>query len=243
VIGTDAADAGPRRFMASSGVVPYLDTGDGPAVLLLHDSAASAATWIPFLPLFQGRFRVVAPDVHGRDDVRARSVRELLDHLGIDRYAVVGIGAGGSLAQALAVDDARVDAMVLLGADPLDDLRSQAVRDALGQITFPVLLLWGEDDDVSPADFGEAMNDAMPSSTLGLLPGCGHDLLAEAPETIGPMIAEYLRARFLREPHGHDQKDGVVLLQLERRPPWVGSSGEWAEDEADDWYAVDDEED
>jgi hypothetical protein len=72
-----------------------------------------------------------------------------------------------------------------------------------------------------------------------LLPGCGHFLPEEVPETIGPMLAEYLRARYLMEPHGHDQKEGVVMLQLERRPPWV----DLAADEADDWYVEDEEED
>ena len=48
------------------------------------------------------------------------------------------------------------------------------------------------------------------------------------------MIAGYLRARFLMEPHGHDHNEGVVMLQLERRPPWV----DLAEDEADDWFDV-----
>jgi hypothetical protein len=56
------------------------------------------------------------------------------------------------------------------------------------------------------------------------------------------MIAEYLRARFLREPHGHEQKEGVVMLQLERRPPWVGPPADRADDEVDDWYDVDGEE-
>jgi len=107
------------------------------------------------------------------------------------------------------------------------------------RIAFPVLILWGEDDVFFPATLGERLNEAMPSSTLGLLPGCGHFLPEEVPETIGPMLAEYLRARYLMEPHGHDQKEGVVMLQLERRPPWV----DLAADEADDWYVEDDEED
>lgn len=43
---------------------------------------------------------------------------------------------------------------------------------------------------------------------------------------------------YLRAPHGHaDEKPGVVMLQLERRPPWV----DLAEDEADDWFVDDDE--
>ena len=83
----------------------------------------------------------------------------------------------------------------------------------------------------------ERLNEAIPASTLALLPGCGHYLPEEAPETIGPLITEYLRARYLRVPHAHaDDKEGVVLLQLERRPPWI----DLEEDEKDDWFDVED---
>lgn len=108
----------------------------------------------------------------------------------------------------------------------------------LGAIEAPVLLLWGEDDPVVPAAVGERLNEAMPASALGLLPGCGHFLVEEAIETIGPMISEYLRARYAHAPHGHgDPAAGLVMLQLERRPPWA----DIAEDERDDWFDVDDE--
>ena len=53
------------------------------------------------------------------------------------------------------------------------------------------------------------------------------------------MILEYLRARYLRAPHGHDHAhDGIVRIQLERRPPWV----DLEEDERDEWFEVDGEE-
>lgn len=114
------------------------------------------------------------------------------------------------------------------------DGRGLAGRESeLAAIEAPVLILWGEDDPVYPSKVGERLNAAMPSSTLGLLPGCGHFLVEEAPDTIGPMIAEYLRARYAHAPHGHsDPKDGIVMLQLERRPPWV----DLEEDEHDDWF-------
>jgi hypothetical protein len=125
--------------------------------------------------------------------------------------------------------------MVLLGAPPAD-----AIDDAaLAAFEFPVLLLWGEDDERVPVSVAESLNDAMPTSTLGILPGCGHDLPAEAPATLAPMILEYLRARYLKAPHHHGTGlDGVVQVQLERRPPWV----DLAEDERDPWFDVDDEE-
>jgi pimeloyl-ACP methyl ester carboxylesterase len=110
----------------------------------------------------------------------------------------------------------------------------------LGAIEAPVLLLWGEDDPAYPAEVAERLNDAMPASALGLLPGCGHFLVEEAVETIGPMIAEYLRARYALVPHGHGgTTDGIVMLQLERRPPWV----DLEEDERDEWFDADDDTD
>ncbi|HEY6568139.1 MAG TPA: alpha/beta hydrolase [Actinomycetota bacterium] len=307
-----------HRSVTDAGELAYLDEGDGPVVLLLHGFPTSSALWREFVPLLAGRFRVIAPDLMGSGDslpaegssldlaAHAAAIRSLLTHLDVDRFAAVGHGEGGGVAQLLALDGSGVDALVLIDSVAFDAWPSIEIRDAqqhrpmtpaivettvrsvfdagmahgerlpdevfdaylrpwrtddgaarfvrvlagidgqglegredeLGAIGFPVLILWGEDDPSLPVAVAERLNDAMPSSTLGLLPGCGHLLPEEAPETIGPMIAGYLRARFLMEPHGHDHNEGVVMLQLERRPPWV----DLAEDEADDWF-VDPKED
>lgn len=212
-------------------------TDDRPIVLLLHDGGRAADQWREFVPLLESRFRVLAPDLPAGD------IGATLDHLGTllngERCGVIGHGIGGALAQMLAVAGG-VDAMVLL-----DSPRAEGVGDKdLAAFDFPVLLLWGEDDEVVPVSIAEELNDAIPTSTLGLLPGCGHDLTDEAAVTIAPMILEYLRARYLKQSHsqahGDDAAhthDGVVRIQLERRPPWV----DLEEDERDDWF-VDDEE-
>jgi pimeloyl-ACP methyl ester carboxylesterase len=305
---------GPRaRFPTSGGELAFTDAGEGPAVLLLHGFPLWSYEWRAFIPLFSSRFRVIAPDLLGSGDsekpddapvdIRAQAgyVRELMTGLGIDRYAVVGHGTGGGVAQLLALDGEGVEAMVLLDttasrAWPSDSWRRdqgraadgaqsvelatalartgieagaaspgripEAVVDAyvapfagqpssffrtlnaidgdgladreadLERIEFPVLILWGEDDPFLPPIVGERLNEAMPSSALGLLPGCGHFIVDEAADTIGPLISEYLRARWLHAPHGHGDMDGVVMLQLERRPPWI----DLAEVEADDWF-------
>ena len=213
-------------------------TDDRPIVLLLHDEGRDADQWREFVPLLETRFRVVAPDLPSGD------TRTKLDHVRAEidgeRFGVIGHGAGGALAQTLAAEG-RVEAMVLLDAP-----RAEGVgADLLASFEFPVLLLWGEDDDVVPVSVAEELNDAIPTSTLGLLPGCGHDLTSEAAATIAPMILEYLRARYLKqshaEAHAHDADhahDGVVRIQLERRPPWVDLEA----DERDDWFVEDDEE-
>jgi pimeloyl-ACP methyl ester carboxylesterase len=119
----------------------------------------------------------------------------------------------------------------------LEAHRRAAPEETGGEASFdaPALIMWGEDDPFGAVAEAERLSDSMPSSALGLLPGCGHYLVEEAADTIGPMIHEYLRARYLHTPHGHDDTSGVVRLQLERRPPWV----DLEEDEADDWFDVD----
>jgi pimeloyl-ACP methyl ester carboxylesterase len=214
-------------------------TDDRPIVMLLHDGGRSAEQWREFVPLLESRFRVLAPDLPPGDiDATLDHLETLLDG---ERYGVIGHGTGGALAQTLAARGGGVDAMVLLDAP-----RAEGVADdALASFDFPVLLLWGEDDGVVPVAVAEELNDAIPTSTLGLLPGCGHDITDEAAATIAPMVFEYLRARYLKqshsEAHDHDADhahDGVVRIQLERRPPWV----DLEEDERDDWFVDEDEE-
>ena len=212
-------------------------TDDRPIVLLLHDRGRSAGQWREFVPLLESRFRVAVPDLPANDDDAFEQLEALLDG---ERCGVIGHGAGGALAQSLAVRGG-VDAMVLLDAP-----RAEGVGDGdLASFEFPVLLLWGEDDEVVPVAVAEELNDAIPTSTLGLLPGCGHDLTDEAAATIAPMILEYLRARYLKLSHAEAHADeadhahdGVVRIQLERRPPWV----DLEEDERDDWFVDEDEE-
>jgi pimeloyl-ACP methyl ester carboxylesterase len=212
-------------------------TDDRRIVLLLHDGGRAADQWREFVPLLESRFRVVVPDLAANDDEALEQLETLLDG---ERCGVIGHGAGGALAQSLALRGG-VDAMVLLDAPHAEGVGDED----LASFDFPVLLLWGEDDEVVPVAVAEELNDAIPTSTLGLLPGCGHDLTDEAAATIAPMILEYLRARYLKESHaeahGHDADhahDGVVRIQLERRPPWV----DLEEDERDDWFVDEDEE-
>jgi pimeloyl-ACP methyl ester carboxylesterase len=206
-------------------------SAEAPLLLLLHDAGRSSDQWREFVPLLESRFRVIAPDLP--DDERS-AIDLLRGTLGDRRCGVIGHGTGGSLAQDLAAEG-RIEAMVLLDAPRA----AEADDRVLASFDFPILLLWGEEDAVVPVSVAEELNDAIATSTLGLLPGCGHDITDEAAATIAPMILEYLRARYLKAPHGHGPDpahDGVVRIQLERRPPWV----DLEEDERDDWFAVGD---
>ena len=139
-----------HRFMTSGGEMVYLDEGDGPAVVLLHGFPSSSFLWREFIPLLAGRFRVIVPDLLGAGDsaqpevaalhIRAQAgyVRELLAHLDVERFAVVGHGVGGGIAQLLALDGDGVDAMVLLDSVAFDRWPSEAAHEAQARATMPV---------------------------------------------------------------------------------------------------------
>ena len=101
------------RAQVSAGEMAYLDVGEGPAVVLLHGYPTSSFLWREVAPVLSARMRVIAPDLMGygmsekpKDadlTLRAQAgyVRELLRRIGIERFAVVGHGFGGGVAQLL----------------------------------------------------------------------------------------------------------------------------------------------
>lgn len=98
---------------------------DAPAILLLHSLGTSAAVWDPILPALTD-FRVLRPDMRGHGhtaatpgpysiDLLAHDALAVLQQLGIDRVAVVGLSIGGLIAQQLAyLAPSRIAALVLM---------------------------------------------------------------------------------------------------------------------------------
>jgi pimeloyl-ACP methyl ester carboxylesterase len=112
------------------------DRGAGPVVLLLHGHPFDRTMWQPQLDALAAEgLRVVAPDLYGYGSAAApppgsvvtmgdlaRDVLDLLDRLGIERFAPVGLSMGGLVAMELATAaTARVWALGLVAttAQPL----------------------------------------------------------------------------------------------------------------------------
>jgi pimeloyl-ACP methyl ester carboxylesterase len=96
-------------------------------------------------------------------------------------------------------------------ARALDGLGLRELEARMPGWELPTLILWGEEDPFHPPEIAERLNAAIPSSALGLVPGCGHFLPEEAPETIYPIVSEYLRANYLRIEHGRAPAGPVVV--------------------------------
>ncbi|WP_044183912.1 alpha/beta fold hydrolase [Hyalangium minutum] len=98
-----------RRVSANGISVNVATAGDGPAVVLLHGWPHTWEVWRPVLPTLASTHRVIAPDLRGLgasdkpDDgyhlhTLADDAVALLDVLGIERAAVVGIDLGAPVA-------------------------------------------------------------------------------------------------------------------------------------------------
>ena len=101
-------------------------------VLMLHGNAESGLAWWAWVPALARRYRVVRPDMRGFGQSSAmprdypwtldRLIEDfclLMDHLGIDRFHLVGAKIGGTIARAFAARrPERVKTLTLVGTPP-----------------------------------------------------------------------------------------------------------------------------
>jgi len=134
-----------------------------PAVVLLHAIATSSALWDPQIEVLAERFHVIALDLpgHGRSaappfagsiEDYAVAVLATLDAMGVERFGVVGLSFGSSIAQAMAVmARERVTSAVLAGGTaypppPVQEMwRGRAAgarRDGMGGQVDDILARW-----------------------------------------------------------------------------------------------------
>lgn len=102
-----------RWFDSHAGQMHYIDEGDGPPILFCHGNPAWSFLYRNIVTRLRGRFRCVAVDYLGfglseRPDgfgytieEHARCVGELVDHLNLDGFLMMGQDWGGPVAMAV----------------------------------------------------------------------------------------------------------------------------------------------
>jgi haloalkane dehalogenase len=110
--------------------------------------------------------------------------------------------------------------------DPIEPPGGEA---DLAKLDVNAFLIWGEDDPFFPPENAERLGEILEGSAVALLPGCSHFVNLDAPQTVGPLIFEFLRMRYLGESHGPIDS-GSVQVFLERPPAdALTDSGEGSE--------------
>lgn len=111
--------------------LPYLRAGSGPTLVLVHGYLGGAAQWTTEIQALSGRFDVIAPNLPGFGAAShldgcetihdmALAVLDLLDHLGVTGFLLMGHSMGGMIAQEMAATRPQaVRKLVLYGTGPL----------------------------------------------------------------------------------------------------------------------------
>lgn len=116
-----------RHARTHAGQIAFFDEGQGPPVVLVHGLGGDCTHFEHLAPLLADRFRLVGLDLPGSGlsprprgrllHEQARAVLALLDHLRIERAALVGHSAGGLVCTRAAVaEPGRVERLVLMSS-------------------------------------------------------------------------------------------------------------------------------
>ncbi len=126
-----------------AGTMAYVERGEGPAVVLLHAFPVNGGMWRPQMEALAGSRRVISPDYPGfgrsphppaQPDAGhyAERVRELLDHLSLERVVLGGLSMGGYVAfECLRRFPERISALIL--ANTRADADSEEMRETRQQ--------------------------------------------------------------------------------------------------------------
>lgn len=100
------------------------------------------------------------------------------------------------------VDELYETVNVRIKAVKIIALAKSAIRNNLGeevsQIKQPTLLIWGNNDQITPPFVGQEFNKLIPNSELHFIDKCGHAPMMERPEEFNTILLKFLRK--LNEP-------------------------------------------
>jgi pimeloyl-ACP methyl ester carboxylesterase len=74
----------------------------------------------------------------------------------------------------------------------LDALTDYDFRDRLEDVKVPVLLVWGEDDNLVPVEDADEFERLIPDARKVILDDTGHVAMLERPETFNDLVVEFL---------------------------------------------------
>lgn len=126
----------------------------------------------------------------GQLALRLFLTRERLSEIQLSAYVVQGVVTEDVREGYLKVQSLKDWDLALLGV--LRDSGRNALAQPLATLRTPAHILWGERDPWIPLSRGEALQAALPGSSLVVFPGVGHLPMEEAPEAFNAALLELL---------------------------------------------------
>lgn len=182
--------------------------GNGPmSIVLLHGLNSYSGTWKKNVDFLSKYGRVVAPTLPrvslDRDAPRdfvpslSRTVLSLMDAKHFRSATLFGNSMGGWICMYIAIHHPeRVNGIVLVDtAGVLEHASSEPhpseILGKVNHITQPVLIVWGEDDEVLPVGLAHALHGRIKQSKLEIVRGAGHIPHLQKPEAFNATVASF----------------------------------------------------
>jgi len=171
---------------------------DGLPVILLHGMKFQAETWRELGTLdalAAAGLRVWAIDMPGFGQSAASEVvpgevmRRLYQQLGLSKAVLIGPSMGGRIALEFAIaHPEHITGLVLVGAVGVEENRA-----GLAKVTAPTLLIWGEEDQVSPLANSDILLAALVRAQREIYPQAPHPCYLGQPQRWHASLTTFLR--------------------------------------------------
>src|SRR5918995_1839508 len=201
-----------REYGSAQGAVRYEAFGTGPPVVLVHGTPFSSYVWRRVVPALAQTNTVYAFDLPGYGSSEKREGQDvslaaqgrvlcgLLDHLGLDKPAVVGHDFGGAITLRAHLLEGR-DIEPWLGPEGQqafyrqifqnDPRYTDEVQPLYARVERPVMIVWGEEDRWIPLEKGQLLHEAIPGSQLRTIPRCAHLAQEDAPDAVAELLTGF----------------------------------------------------
>ena len=171
---------------------------DGLPVILLHGMKFQAETWRELGTLdalAKAGLRVLAVDMPGFGKSAASEVvpgevlRRLYQQLGLSKAVLIGPSMGGRIALEFAIAHPEyIAGLVLVGAVGVEENRAD-----LAKVTAPTLLIWGEEDQVSPLANSDILLAALAQAQRQIYPQAPHPCYLGQPQRWHASLTTFLQ--------------------------------------------------
>ena len=198
------------------GSVGYCVEGTAEQTLvLLHGLNGHSGTWTRTIDALKNEWTVIAPSLPpffgDFADIPLAGYTATVEHIlqqeHVSNAVLVGNSMGGWISMNCALRNPTLPRAIVLedtaGAgygNRFEDASPYAA--VIRGLSIPVLIVWGEHDDVIPLSYGQRLNIELPRSILHVIAGAGHVPHRDAPEEFSALVLQFLAK--LRSSAGRD---------------------------------------
>ncbi len=177
-------------------------------MILLHGKSFTSRDWLTikaFERLSEIGFNVYAPDYPGfgesKDDGTfkfsgdfrnaSKFIHDFGKKINVKRFVLLGPSMGGGIVLRTMLDyPDLISAAIVIGAAGVEYM-----RDELTGIDIPLLILWGEQDNVIPRERGTELRSLVRKSEFRIIPGANHAAYLDNPSVFYAEIFRFLKQR------------------------------------------------